>query len=436
MSSLAPLLYCVALASACTALCVGGVLALQLAPSRGRFTRVHWTEHARTTRPGRNTLLFALYTLPVTLGVLSGEMLGITSGVLGWAIGTIVTACSALIIMAWESYWSEVLEGERKPLAVVIRDHSALVVLLLPHMFLVLAVLPFAAPTFGLETALGCVVATFLALFIGWGGLIYVGRFLGLVTPADRRLQAIAEQVARETDTRIRAVWCVRWSRANAFVFPLGRHLLVTRAALDVLADDELAAVCAHEFGHLNESRMARLLQPIGIAILLANVPLGIPLMATWGPTAVLTLVTGTLVLLLLLRRLSHELEDLADASAHERPVEGGKASYARALEKLHRFNGTPAVARASAHGSLYDRMRAAGVEPDFERPAPPDRDVLGGFAITVAVLVYMASLWVPRALPEWRDAAPLVGGPVRALDDFRAPLGRNDVEHAAPSGG
>jgi hypothetical protein len=50
------------------------------------------------------------------------------------------------------------------------------------------------------------------------------------------------------------------------------------------------------------------------------------------------------------------------------------KVVYAQALERLYEINQTPAVMPRRAtkiHPDLYDRMIAAGVTPDYPKPAP-----------------------------------------------------------------
>ena len=48
--------------------------------------------------------------------------------------------------------------------------------------------------------------------------------------------------------------------------------------------------------------------------------------------------------------------------------------AYARALEKIYRENQLPAVNvnNRQSHPHLYDRLLAAGVIPDYARPARP----------------------------------------------------------------
>jgi hypothetical protein len=67
------------------------------------------------------------------------------------------------------------------------------------------------------------------------------------------------------------------------------------------------------------------------------------------------------------------------------------KSIYARALAKLYRANELPAVMsrKRLVHPHLYDRLRAAGITPDFPRPDPPAR--WGSMVASLIVVMNMA---------------------------------------------
>jgi hypothetical protein len=69
--------------------------------------------------------------------------------------------------------------------------------------------------------------------------------------------------------------------------------------------------------------------------------------------------------------RISRKLETRADDMATAN--EGDAGTYARALTRLYADNLLPAVTakERATHPHLYDRLLAAGVTPDFPRPAP-----------------------------------------------------------------
>jgi hypothetical protein len=62
---------------------------------------------------------------------------------------------------------------------------------------------------------------------------------------------------------------------------------------------------------------------------------------------------------------------------------------YALALEHLHALNLAPVVlaGRNATHPALYDRMRAAGVQPSWPRPRPPSQSrILAGLSVACVV--------------------------------------------------
>jgi len=76
---------------------------------------------------------------------------------------------------------------------------------------------------------------------------------------------------------------------------------------------------------------------------------------------------------------ISHKMELRADQMAQSTATDTG--AYASALARLYEDSLAPAVnavARAT-HPHLYDRMLAAGVTPNFPRPAAPKRMALHG---------------------------------------------------------
>ena len=73
---------------------------------------------------------------------------------------------------------------------------------------------------------------------------------------------------------------------------------------------------------------------------------------------------------------------------------EGDAGTYARALTRLYEDNLSPAVnaKKMATHPHLYDRLLAAGVTPDFPRPAAPAAMAVTGSVF--AGLVGMLFAW------------------------------------------
>lgn len=101
----------------------------------------------------------------------------------------------------------------------------------------------------------------------------------------------------------------------NAFALP-GYHIVATDALLSLLNDDEVAAVMAHEMGHLTHRHAEQ-------QILLGSTSL-LLIAATTGDLSILTSFAGALPLTLLQSGYSREFERHADALAVERLIKVG----------------------------------------------------------------------------------------------------------------
>lgn len=231
-------------------------------------------------------------------------------------------------------------------------------------------------------------------LFFSVGGGLRVARVVGLARPAPERLAAIVAAVAGEAEAPPTSV--LRGTVANAWAFPLLGELAVSEVALARLADDELAAVCAHELEHLRE----RGLSLARVALVVALLPLvwARPLWA--GPwrsvlwIAPLVLLVGAVFV----RRAGRRAEEGADRAGHAHENDDGV--YARALEHLYRLNLVPAVLGGRrVHPDLYDRMVNAGVTPDYERPGPPSRRRTALTPLLPAVALWIALFGLHYAL-------------------------------------
>jgi Zn-dependent protease with chaperone function len=151
---------------------------------------------------------------------------------------------------------------------------------------------------------------------------------------------------------------------------PLSGALLVSREALDMLDDRELAALCAHELGHLSESRAAAVTRLLSLPVLLGLGAIR-PIAQTLGWPAALLLPSLLLLVTVTFQRFWRRLEQRSDEVAVRHEIQPG--AFARALEKLYAFNLVPAVmhGKRTTHPHLYDRLLAAGITPSYARPAP-----------------------------------------------------------------
>jgi Zn-dependent protease with chaperone function len=247
--------------------------------------------------------------------------------------------------------------------------------------------------------------------YLSWGSMGLL-RWAEIITPASDRFCSIVSRIAAQMNVQPRSVDELALPMANAFAFIASRRIGATTAILEVLSDEELASVCAHELGHLSEPRWVRatrlvynfviggwLALPAMMRALVSRLEDVIPQ---------LVFLCGLLVsssFLIFYLRLMRRMELRADGLG--RQFEPAPGTYARALEKIHATNLVPLViaSKRLAHPDLYDRMVAAGAPPDYQRPsAPPSLPFyLGLLSTIVASIVATAGLaWVARALAVW----------------------------------
>jgi Zn-dependent protease with chaperone function len=236
-------------------------------------------------------------------------------------------------------------------------------------------------------------------------GVAYGGLFAlvltGAVRRADTRVAALARRAAEREGIALASVWRLPTGSvpfANAAAIPWARTMVVTDRITELLDDDELDAVLAHEAGHLSEAPWVALAR-VGTAVfLIAGLSLGPTVLWSLGVSeddqlaALLVLALFGLLALVAVRRLARRMEERADAHAREHV---GAEPLARALEKLHRDALLPLVTgKKRVHPDLYDRLAACGRDPG-PRPAPPATRgglfVGLGVAVTLVVGVWLA---------------------------------------------
>lgn len=341
----------------------GLLLCLALIPWR-RLPEEPWTERARRLHPITQAHAALLLLLPfavvvVVLRFFPGEpmlppLVGVVlGGVLsGWPLSRSV----------FPGY------GFEKWL----RASAVFSALRLGWMFLVLF-FALAMPSEWSVVQIAWVAAFLLASGVLSAGLIYQGMvMLRIVRAAGDRLTAIVRECAEEADVRMRSVWVVPTPSAFAAALVVQRDLIFSTTTEAEHDEEELRAICRHELAHLNEGRgliMLRIAQTPLLLLPFIFVPSFINMM---GGLGVLPPLLAWLLLQRLFQRMSVRLELRADAMAKG---ETDSPAYARALERLHRRNLQPAVLAPKAsrtHPDLYDRMIAAGLAPEYPRPAPP----------------------------------------------------------------
>ena len=252
---------------------------LALIPWRRSKTR-HWAEQARVLFPVRTTAAGNLWVVPAIF---------ILAMLLIWpetpALWAFVGMVAAMGVMAG----TIPMEHEIFP-RIPVRDlwRQATIGCLMRFLiwFVFIGALALMPGEFSpLAWAIGGVV---LGLWVAWarGGLIWLGRKLGLFLPAPERLRKIATDTASKMNVPFREVWLMRVPLAQAYALPGSRELLFTERLLELLTDDEIASICAHELAHLTESRPARYARSIQLLMFLPwlffNPLARLPLLGCW----------------------------------------------------------------------------------------------------------------------------------------------------------
>jgi Zn-dependent protease with chaperone function len=347
-----------------------------------RHKTSHWSQQARLVYPvmaaARSNLLIipAMFTLTVVLLWPESSPLWFFMGVvalLGAYAGTLAMDREVFPRIALRDYLRQVA------ISLLLRFLS---------LFIFIGAAVFMPAEFnGTAWALGGVV---IAVSVLWsrGGFIWLGKKMDLFVPAPGRLRKIVDEISTRMNVPFREVLLMRSPMAQAAALPASRRLLFTERLLELLPDAEVAAICAHELAHLTESRAARSTRSIQQLTFLPWIFFN-PLIHALGFIAFYCLLFTTLAVPRIYRRISRKLESRADAMA--KVNEGGAGTYAQALTRLYEDGLLPAVLakNRSTHPHLYDRLLAAGVLPDFPRPAAARAFAWHGqvFAVVVGIL-------------------------------------------------
>jgi len=351
---------------------------LALIPWR-RARDQHWTERARLYYPVGVAAMNALWVIPADL-CLAIQLL--------WPEESPHWAFTALVASIGTAVGTLALDHEvfpRIPLRDLLRQSAIawLIRFLMWFVFLTaIALMPEQFNVLSLLMAVAVVALCFLWSRDGW---LRLGKMLGVYAPPTARLQTIVQDLARRMNVTVAETYLMRVSSAQALAFPGGRKLLFSERLLELLTDDELAAVCAHELGHLTETRFDHFKRHVIWLTFLPWIFFN-PLVHALGPPGFYLLLGTTLLAPFLYRKISHPLEERAYRIAQSNQADSG--IYAQALALLYEDNLAPAVTARTreTHPRLYDRLIAAGVTPDYPRPAPAQQMALHGTLLSGAM--------------------------------------------------
>src|SRR5439155_15850565 len=129
------------------------------------------------------------------------------------------------------------------------------------------------------------------------------------------RLQTIVQETAVKMNVHFKELCVMRVSLAQAFAMPSSRRLLFSGRLLQLLSDDEIAAICAHELAHLTEARGDYYKRYVAWLIFLPWLFFN-PMLHTFGEPGFFPLLLTTVFVPFLYRKISHKLEIRADHMA------------------------------------------------------------------------------------------------------------------------
>lgn len=348
------------------AIFVGVATHFALIPWR-RSAGMHWTERARrlwTARKSTFLVFFAAFALAVFVGRVLFEWEG------SWAF-----LPTAMLLGTFALYPSAREVEPRYRYLPWLKEQAG--VMAVKGVPLLVAIYLMGTMPKELESTDGWI---FLTLFLTSAFLVS-GIWLPLVSSRceeghrlaemQQRLDRIAAEASTVGGVVPRYVWLADTPVANAIAFPLNQAVVFTTRAMEILDDEECRAVMLHEYSHLREPFLMGLLRVVSSVSYLVIVFVR-PVIYAWGATGLMGLVFGYLLFQRFAGKMMRHMEHQADSMATG--PEGDSPVYARALEKLHEANQLPAVMPGNrmVHPHLYDRMLAAGLTPEYPRPAAP----------------------------------------------------------------
>lgn len=357
---------------------------LGLIPWR-RAAEAHWTERARLLWPVRFTASANVLRLPLTVFLLHRAIAPeihlhwlavIAAAFLGALIGCHPYERELFPELGFRSWWHHVLAGWGYRI-----------------LFFGITAGAYACMPYGFDWTVAAIAGGYLVLhfWLQFGLLVRYLRWVGFLKPPDPRLTRIVEASAGQAAVPAPRTWLMEGVHAQAFALPMTQELLFSRRLLEICTEEEAQAVCAHEIAHLRESRATLAGRLVGSLWLFPLIFIK-PLIAKFGLVGVLLPPLGVIGMIRFAHWLSLRMERRADEAATSQQASEGV--YARALEKLYRHSHLPAVntSKRSTHPHLYDRLLAAGITPEYPRPAAPRSSTWVGRLYVLAMVV--ALMW------------------------------------------
>jgi Zn-dependent protease with chaperone function len=373
---------------------------LSLIPFR-RTLNEHWTERARKLYPARVAAISGIWAMPIIL-VLAQQLVWpeqmphwLLCGFIAWLGAMAATYLFDREVLPW------VTPGDWL--------HEAITNWALRFAWLFLFFGIMAAMPRELSWRTWALGAILIAAFTFWmfGGLIWSCKKIGLLQPPPARLSQIVALVSARMNVPVHGLWMLRSSAAQALALPYTGDLLFTNRLLDICPDNEIAAICAHELGHLCESKSARAGR-LSAGFVFLPWAFVRPLRHAAGDWAFIILVVISWAALVFSRKHSRRLETRADSMARDQEEDAG--TYARALSRIYEANLIPAVLprkQRRTHPDLYDRLVAVGAQPEYPRPQSAKGTSFAAFFYAAVLGLLVATTLIKFLENESRGTEP-----------------------------
>ncbi len=220
-------------------------------------------------------------------------------------------------------------------------------------------------------------------------------ELLGVLLPGSARLSSVAASVAERMGVRLAGVQELALPMASALAYPRLGRVVCTSALLEILNDEELAAVLAHELAHLSEprkARWARLARAFARScVIMTPAAILVSIRSEGGWALILALVVVLSSFIVLRWSLTMPRWMALRAAELAKSFEPAPGSYARALEKMYQMNRVPPILimKERTHPDLPDRLIAAGARKvDFRPNSPPGCSDRLGLALALFLVV------------------------------------------------
>lgn len=376
-----------------------------------RAAGAHWTERARLAYAPGAALIWLVVGLPPIAVIMAGVGLKVfyprdPAEMPGFWISWLAAIAG---VMTARFRWLRELWGPRVTGRSWLAGCLVLMLLFLPHLLIMLLLIVLLPDPPNVWTALVIGAGLLAMAFFAFGGGVLLLRLIRVMRPAPAHVTAMVEQLALEMKVPGRvSVFELEWVQVNAVAWETYRAVGFSRALLEVMTQQEVRAIAAHELAHLIEPAWVRTVRVVHMFAYLAAAPV----MKYGGSGGIFLGWLLVIAIALGFKRFTRRMEVRADRLESQALADTN--AYEHSLIKLHEANLAPAVMPGSqTHPHLYDRLLAGGIQPDFPRPKAPPRlkPFLAALAVTLATagvmfLLVVAAMCAQRVVKALQTAS------------------------------